>query len=861
MQNTNEKEDSNKLGKSSSMNNYCKISPLKYSFTSSKKDIHKAKEDFHKSLNKCYSNISQLRNKIKTISNTPSVAESGKKKEFECKNDLISEENEKMHITNTILNRTNVDLLNTLKELKVYKDKDVEMKEKTNNLLEYNDYLKKKIIQYEKENKELFSFSQAFNVKISNLQNENENLNKQLREITLILQTKEKYCDELKENFNATKGEMDKDNFMLVNELKNKQAVIDELSNKLKLTEEMNQNLQKNINDYEIMISNMKNTIKILGEEDKKVPNYPEIIKEKDIALKEKDNIIIQLNKKIQKNEVDIVEHNLQINKLNFDINEMNQMKSEISNKDKQIDNLNNKIKTLYQIISDKENIISQLNQNFDLINQTLVEIKNKNDELSNNFDQTNVTNTNNQTRYSPMENLSNIKHYLNEIDKLINNASSRRQIQSNRSDISSVNINAQRNYSSSLYAYDDMLAKVTELQKENAILQARLSQVSSNEDKVKELTDENEKLITENILLKNECESANKKFNQILKETSTNYVIPQNSGNSIGSKNQRELPGFFSSRKKILVHSDDTNSEVFLFRIYDNKRILRFDLAIHEYQIIEFIDEDDFDSNFISEGSCYLNTLDGLYILCGKNFDTLYYYSNETSKIFKVAQFSHSHSHGGMLLDIENGAIFVLSGWENKKVEKYVNPSIICNETYNNNTSKKWEPKFETLKDMTIERSESSYLYINDIIYSFFGYCYPTSKYIDTIEYINTQDPSSEWKLLNYKTTMKAFLIKSAGIVPINENELFILGGFDGLKETSVENLILFNLKTQTLERINKKLPDIVYNHCYDFGKESQFISFLDDEGKIYMSNIDEMDNVHIIELPTLRYDLFKFD
>ena len=127
----------------------------------------------------------------------------------------------------------------------------------------------------------------------------------------------------------------------------------------------------------------------------------------------------------------------------------------------------------------------------------------------------------------------------------------------------------------------------------------------------------------------------------------------------------------------------------------------------------------------------------------------------------------------------------------------------------------KKSEPKFETLKDMTIERSESSYLYINGIIYSFFGYCYPTSKYIDTIEYINTQDPSSEWKLLNYKTTMKAFLIKSAGIVPINENELFILGGFDGLKETSVDNLILFNLKTQTLERINKKLPDIVYNHC----------------------------------------------
>ena len=67
--------------------------------------------------------------------------------------------------------------------------------------------------------------------------------------------------------------------------------------------------------------------------------------------------------------------------------------------------------------------------------------------------------------------------------------------------------------------------------------------------------------------------------------------------------------------------------------------------------------------------------------------------------------------------------------------------------------------------------------------------------------------------------------------------------------------------MKEKFIEEVNKKLPDIVYNPCYNFGKESQFVSFGDDEGKIYMSNIDEMDNVHVIALPTLRYDLFKFD
>ena len=110
-------------------------------------------------------------------------------------------------------------------------------------------------------------------------------------------------------------------------------------------------------------------------------------------------------------------------------------------------------------------------------------------------------------------------------------------------------------------------------------------------------------------------------------------------------------------------------------------------------------------------------------------------------------------------------------------------------------------------MNEMTVDRSESSYLLMNGVIYAFFGYCYSKSEYIDTVECLDITKVNDTWKVVKYKTKGKNFLLKSSGILPINENEIFILGGFDGLKETSVEQLILFNMKEKFIEEVNKKL------------------------------------------------------
>ena len=451
-----------KLSKSSSVTN------CTYTYAS--------KDAFKSSLSKCYSNLSQLRAKISTIN------DSAQKRE-KHKSDLLSEENEHMHITNNILNKTNVDLVNTLKELKVYKEREGELKSKCQSLLEYNEYLKKKLNSIEMENRNLNGYTQNAKGKVLGLEAENENLKKQIREMDNVIMTKEKFCNEVKQSFTAERSQIEKDNFYLSEELKKKDAIIEEIANKLKLNEEVNCNLQKNINDYENMATNLKNTIKILTEEgnNKKYKEMESIINERDIALREKNDIILSLNQKIKQIEIDLVDKNMTITKLKSKINEMEKYTIENKEKSKKIENLNTKIDTLYKIISDKENVINQLNMNYDFINQTLLDIKNKNEEIANDTN-------------SPLENLANIKNYLTEIGQLINAASNRSK--SNRSEP----LKAER----SQYPNDELLSKVTELQKENANLQSQLMLNNSKQsERINQLLELNEKISTENILLK----------------------------------------------------------------------------------------------------------------------------------------------------------------------------------------------------------------------------------------------------------------------------------------------------------------------------------------------------------------------
>ena len=61
--------------------------------------------------------------------------------------------------------------------------------------------------------------------------------------------------------------------------------------------------------------------------------------------------------------------------------------------------------------------------------------------------------------------------------------------------------------------------------------------------------------------------------------------------------------------------------------------------------------------------------------------------------------------------------------------------------------------------------------------------------------------------------------------------------------------------------EEITKELPEIYQSKWYNFSKETMFMTFEDENKNINLANIDDNNNVHVIQVPSLAYDLYKFE
>lgn len=750
--------------------------------------LEKTKSDFNESLHKCYSNISQIQTKIKMLSGNKTPINNNNNNNTvsnsitasntinnERGNSLINEENENVRISNSILARTNADLMSKIKEMNNNNNNtsSSDIQNKIDELVKMKEDLQCKLNDVIKENKNLNSINQSFQNKLNLLTNENSILTNKLLEMNMIIQTKQNYTNDIKNNYEERLTQLHKENKEIQNELNENKNEIHSLNSKL--------------HSYETTFSTMKNDIQL------------------------KDNTISQLKTNINTNNKELItqnESNLKL--IQFQSSKIKQLQNELSLKTKTLHNIKQSIDEL-------------------LLHQQ-------------------------QQQQSSQYTHSQFKSFLNRIQSLLGNIN--------------INYNCTKcnNNNNEIEHLKQQIALLTS---ENQNLQAQITTTTSNYDN--ELTMRNKQLLLlhdENTILKNECTSHNQKVTSLLKNTS-----PQLNNNT-----------------NTLSHSNTTSSQsLYLFRIYDKSRIICFDLTSHEYQIIEFIDNANFSSNYIKDGSICLNTLTGLFILTNKNCDTLYYYNYNSNSISHITQFKCNHSHGALVLDTINNAMYVISGCYNKKVEKYLNDNMmLCIYDDVGDTCLK-DNDNETLtyiEDMQCDRSESGVLFMNGIIYMFYGYSYIKNEYVDSIEYYDTNKDKSGWKVMGCSSIGRKFLLKENAVVPINEDEVFLLGGYDGVNNTNVENLIVFNFKYKTIREEKKKLPDIVDSKYYGFGKESMFISYIDNENmnclskdtfnnnnnnnninsndrnkRIIMGNIDDNDNVHLIQIGSLRYDLFKFD
>ena len=353
---------------------------------------------------------------------------------------------------------------------------------------------------------------------------------------------------------------------------------------------------------------------------------------------------------------------------------------------------------------------------------------------------------------------------------------------------------------------------------------------------------------------------------NNMEKKMNQSLIIPEKSycfNNSL-TEVSNNLNQLNTKIKRSVTIKEGTR---FLFTVFDSKRVLKFDLEYRNFKLFEFADYGEFEQNYFSQGSIYLNILDGLVIITGENHDQFFLYCYKKNCINRISKLKDNHSYGSLVYYEQDNSLICCSGWHNKRVEKYINPEIsinfldtkIINKPSTTTLCKSWTQ----LPEMNVERSECPFIILNDhYLYAFFGFNCPQMKYLDSIERLNLSKDSASWEFIKYLNEKHISTFrKSHSCVKLNQSEVLFIGGYDGHNETAIENFSFFNSEQSKFKGNDRKFPDIIFNHIYNFQKNSFFVPFIDIKSKLHFASIDERENVHVVEVQSLQYDIFKFE
>ncbi len=226
---------------------------------------------------------------------------------------------------------------------------------------------------------------------------------------------------------------------------------------------------------------------------------------------------------------------------------------------------------------------------------------------------------------------------------------------------------------------------------------------------------------------------------------------------------------------------------------------------------------------------------------------------------MYDLCNLNHNHCKGS-LIKINNNTLLCLSGITSIYVEMY------------NIKENKWS----NISKMNRPHSESSYIVINNILYSFFGFDYELNRYIDFVEYFNLnklKDKNEKWKKIKVSNDIN---IKGHGIFILNNNinnsdiyKLIIVGG----SNSNIVNIgyIEIDINDKKKESIQCKWSN--YNFCRNSLKKglnnedekkiifsSSFYSYFDKNlNQFYSFNFDNELNCHIISHNDLKHEIKK--
>jgi hypothetical protein len=830
----------------------------------------------------------------------------------------MKEEIDRIRISNQVLNKSNLDLKNQNKILQY--EIEVLQNSNTNNLGSHSNFdhnmnnfiegLKNSLNSCQMSNKELGDIIENLQKKNSDLTNEN-NL---LREQSVIMKSeietiKKKFC-ELKlinENLQNDKSRIENDHNQLLLKLNEKEEKGNEDEEKISNLFLLIENYEKNKNDNLDVLENLKNTMEVLkktnSEIEKEKSNLNNKIEEMQNEILQKNYEIDQLKNSVQsefkdkdyiekenKNlKEDITAKEIYLKEIQIKLRntlmevEKNKTKMEtvnlnIEEKDHVITNLKNSLnyytKTFEETENELENlklkIDSEVNekikiiQNFEICRKKLNDLQNSTNEIKTSKEELQMKNLKLEKELIEKRNKIGQMEFENEIlsekllekDSLINKYKEETKLNKLNKITEDINSNYIRGndnrkknnntqndvieeMSSQMKLKDQMINELLEQIEEMATKKENNNSIRLN--KHDEAEDENPICILDQQYPQKDSEKH--KFNLPLNSLSNN----NNSGSdlylpmhSINTPRLNEL-GIISLTKRAAPKENLTH----IYSVYDGKTIASFDLIKNKFEIFELVNSNKFEEDFNSDSVLTLNTPEGFFVVTGINSNQIFYFDYEERSMKLYAQLAYNHKSGGLVYYSKNNGLYCLSGNHIKSCEKL---SLS-------------DDHLETFSEMLNDRAHSSYVIMNEnYLYAFFGYSYLNATYLDSIERINLDASESNWELIDYsyyKNAIFSTCLKSFVCLQKNEEEILIIGGYDGKNRTNNKNIIKFNSKSSSVQS-HPEIKTLLKLCLYDCNKENKTVSYVNGENEAFSAIFDDYFQLHLINSSTLEHQIF---
>lgn len=640
---------------------------------------------------------------------------------------------------------------------------------------------------------------------ITEMKKINNDLMFQIEKLKNDIKKEKNFNSELTTNFQIIQNKFNNDIKALEISNEEKDKKINELNLTLSKQSELTDSLQTTIGNYQNLIEKMKST---LEKQQAQINNgnsnsNPALIQE----IKLKDQLISTLQKKIEAHDEML--------------GDLNKMKDEV-------ESYGDKIKELYGEIDERDKIIDDMKKK---INNPKVEEKEINIDYKQQF-------------LKEFEINQKTKKDIANIDVMI------KQLIQSKEDM-------KKSYEKKieeLLTENDKLkhnkggesAELISLKKDNVELTKLNAHLLEQMNKLPQLENQFKKFFDEMVLLKNENEELKKMLinqNALLSGDNANnpqdpieHPITGEEGQQEednqpeeeeGNKEQEEIDA--NTKKKI-------HAELTLFSIQP-QYILGFNFANKKFMMYQPPDYQAFMKHYNPLGTITYNTLTGLFVLTGKQFNQIFYYSLKSNTISEFFTLPTNHQNGIIFLDSTSKYLIAVSGINTNKVER------LCFET----------TKVEELPPLSTARGEASCCLIKEVAYVFFGYSPEKKKCLSSIEYLDMNNLNAGWKLINLG--QPEFELKGISTFRLGEHEIFIVGG-ENIKGIPNDNMLYFSAEDKTIKTFDKKsqgeekLP-------YLFKKNSMFNFFSDGE-LLYFSNFDDNNCVHVID-NNLKYNIYS--